>query len=40
MRRSTLARDILGTALVFVALGFFTFGIMLVELFLDQFKAH
>ena len=40
MRRRTLARDILGTAAVFIVLLVFTFGVILGEHFLDNFKAH
>jgi len=40
MKRSTLARDILGTALMFFLLVVVVFLIMLGEKFLDNFKAH
>jgi hypothetical protein len=40
MKRSTLARDIFGTALMFFLLVGVTFLIMLGEKFLDNFKAH
>ena len=40
MRKSTLARDILGTAIMFFVLVVITFIIMLGEHFLDNFKAH
>jgi len=39
-RRSTLARDIVGTALMFLALIVFTIIIIFGENFLDNFKAH
>jgi len=40
MRRRTLARDVLGTALMFLALVVFTLVIIFGENFLDNFKAH
>ncbi len=40
MRRRTLARDVIGTALMFVALLLFVVLIILGEHFLDNFKAH
>ena len=40
MRRRTLARDILGTTLMFVALLVVTIIIIFGENFLDNFKAH
>jgi hypothetical protein len=40
MRRRTLARDILGTVLMFVALLVFVAVIILGENFLENFKAH
>ena len=40
MRRRTLARDIMGTALVFLVLVIFTMVVIFGENFLDNFKAH
>ena len=40
MRRRTLARDILGTTLMFIALLAFVMIIIFGENFLDNFKAH
>jgi hypothetical protein len=40
MRRRTLARDILGTALMFLALLVFVVIIIFGENYLDNFKAH
>jgi hypothetical protein len=40
MRRRTLARDIVGTALMFIALLVFTIVIILGENFLENFKSH
>jgi len=40
MRRRTLARDVIGTALMFLALVVFTIVIIVGENFLDNFKAH
>jgi hypothetical protein len=40
MKRSSVARDILGTALMFFLLVVVTFAIMMGEKFLDNFKAH
>jgi hypothetical protein len=40
MKRSTFARDLIGTFLVFLALVIITFIIMNGEHFLDNFKAH
>ena len=40
MKRSTLARDLLGTLFVFVILVLVTFVIILGENFLENFKAH
>jgi len=40
MRRRTLARDIVGTALMFLALLVFTLIIIFGENFLDNFKSH
>lgn len=33
-------RDIVGTVAIFVVLAALTFGVMLAEHFLDNFKAH
>ena len=40
MKRRTLARDILGTVLMFLALLVFVMLIILGENYLDNFKAH
>ena len=41
MRRRSLARDLLGTLLVFLLLVLFTFGIIMFDnLVLEAFKAH
>ncbi|MFN2452010.1 MAG: hypothetical protein ABR541_06635 [Candidatus Dormibacteria bacterium] len=40
MRRRTLARDVIGTAVIFFVLCFGTFAFMLLEHFLDNFKSH
>ena len=40
MRRRTLARDILGTAMMFIALLLFVVLIIVGENYLDNFKAH
>jgi hypothetical protein len=40
MKRSALARGILGSALVFILLAEITLLIMMGEKFLDHFKAH
>ena len=40
MKRRTLVRDILGTALMFLSLIVVTFLIILGENYLDNFKAH
>jgi hypothetical protein len=40
MRRRTLARDLAGTLLMFLALLTFVILIILGENFLDNFKAH
>lgn len=40
MRRSTLIRDIVGTALMFLALIAFTLIIIFGENYLDNFKSH
>jgi len=40
MRRRTLMRDLLGTAVVFLLLIGFTTLIILVEHFLENFKSH
>ncbi len=40
MRRRTLARDIMGTALMFLVLIVFTLVIIFGENYLDNFKSH
>jgi hypothetical protein len=40
MRRRTLARDLLGTLMVFVILLVVTFGFILGEKALEAFKSH
>lgn len=40
MRRRTLARDIMGTALMFLVLVLFTIIIIYGENFLENFKSH
>jgi len=40
MRRRTLARDLLGTMLVFILLLAITFGFILGEKALEAFKSH
>jgi hypothetical protein len=40
MRRRTFARDLMGTALVFLALLVFCVVIVVGENFLDNFKSH
>ncbi|HEX6538618.1 MAG TPA: hypothetical protein VF155_05515 [Candidatus Dormibacteraeota bacterium] len=40
MRRRTLVRDIVGTALMFLALLLFVLIIIFGENYLDNFKAH
>jgi hypothetical protein len=40
MRRSTFARDLMGTVLVFVILVAITFGFILGEKALEAFKSH
>lgn len=40
MRRRTLARDIMGTALMFLVLIVFTLIIIFGENYLDNFKSH
>lgn len=40
MRRRTLVRDIVGTALMFLALLVFTLIIIFGENYLDNFKSH
>lgn len=40
MKKSSLARDIVGTTLMFIFLLVLTFVIMNLEHFLDNFKAH
>ena len=40
MKRRTLVRDFLGTALMFLVLLAFVIFIMFGENFLDQFKSH
>ena len=40
MKRRTLARDIIGTTIMFISLLVFVFIIIIGENFLDNFKAH
>jgi hypothetical protein len=40
MRRRTLARDLIGTVMVFVILLVITFGFILGEKALEAFKSH
>jgi hypothetical protein len=40
MRRRTFMRDLVGTLLVFAILLVITFGIILTEHWLENFKAH
>lgn len=40
MRRRTLARDLMGTLMVFVLLVVITFGFILGEKALEAFKSH
>jgi hypothetical protein len=40
MRRRTLARDLLGTLLMFAILVMITFGVILLEHWLENFKSH
>jgi len=40
MRRRTLARDVLGTLIVFVLLIIITFAFILGENLLENFKSH
>jgi hypothetical protein len=40
MRRRTLARDVVGTTLMFLALVILTIAIIYGEAFLENFKSH
>jgi hypothetical protein len=40
MKRSTLVRDIIGTAVMFFVLVLLAFVLLMCEKYLDAFKAH